>query len=75
MYRQGRYMDTKKNGLQPLLEMVKRGTSLESKDGLGRTALLIALVNTTSCSLEQVEELLKLGANAQAIDYRGKSGE
>jgi ankyrin repeat protein len=75
MYRQGRNMDTKNNGLQPLLEMVKHGASLESKDGLGRTALLIALVNTTSCSLELVEELLKLGANAQATGYRGKSGE
>jgi ankyrin repeat protein len=75
MYRQGGYVDMKKKELQPLLEMVKRGISLESKDGLGRTALLIALMDTKGTSLQFIEELLKLGANAQAVDYRGKSGE
>lgn len=75
MYRQGGCVDMEGKKLQPLLEMVKRGVSLETKDGLGRTALLIALMGTGGISLQFVEELLRLGANVQAIDYRGKSGE
>lgn len=74
MYQRSRCVDMKDKELQPLQEIVKRGASLETRDRFGRTALLVALVDTEYCSLELVEELLKLGANAQAIDYRGKSG-
>ena len=55
--------------------MVKRGVSLESKDGLGRTALLIALISSSESTLQFAEELLRLGANVHAVDYRGKSGK
>lgn len=75
MYRRLGRVDLTKEEHQPLLEMVKRGVSLESKDGLGRTALLIALIGSSESTLQFAEELLRLGANVHAVDYRGKSGK
>ncbi|KAJ5594953.1 uncharacterized protein N7459_001161 [Penicillium hispanicum] len=75
LYRQGGRADDR--DLQRLVEMLekllKHGASLESRDGLGRTALLIALVDTRGGSLKLVNELLKLGADATAVDFKGKS--
>ncbi|KAJ5211656.1 uncharacterized protein N7498_003302 [Penicillium cinerascens] len=77
LYRQNEMTKEKRSGEknipEDLVEMIKRGVSLESRDGLGRTALLIALVGEERNSLKLVEELLRLGASAQAIDYEGKS--
>jgi ankyrin repeat protein len=56
--------------------MVKKGLSLESPDYLGRTPLLHFLSNNTLRGGEQfVRELLRLGADATAKDYEGKSGK
>lgn len=71
----GEVKGNKKKVFEALLKMINHGASLESRDGCGRTALLVALVNTRGDSLKLVEELLRLGANAQATDYEGKSGK
>ncbi|KAJ5675173.1 uncharacterized protein N7477_005107 [Penicillium maclennaniae] len=76
MYRlAGKVKGMTKKDFEPLLEIINHGSSLESREGFGRTALLVALTNTTGDSLKLVEELLRLGADAQAKDYEGKSGK
>jgi ankyrin repeat protein len=56
--------------------MVKKGLSLESRDYLGRTPLLHFLSKETSGGSERfVRELLRLGADATAKNYEGKSGK
>jgi hypothetical protein len=56
--------------------MVTKGLSLESRDYLGRTPLLHFLSKETSHGSERfVRELLRLGADATAKDYDGKSGK
>ncbi|CAG7939364.1 unnamed protein product [Penicillium salamii] len=59
--------------LQSLDGMLKRGVSLEEKDGFGRTALLVALLSDTSNPLKLVKELLQRGANAQVADSKGRT--
>jgi ankyrin repeat protein len=55
--------------------MVEKGLSLESRDYLGRTPLLHFLSSSGRGSVHFVEELLRLGADARAVDYQGKSSK
>ena len=77
LYRQNGMVEEKGNGEknppEVLVGLINRGVSLESRDRLGRTALLIALVSEGCNPLKLVEELLRLGASAQATDYEGKA--
>lgn len=56
-------------------KMVKKGVDLETRDYLGRTLMLTFLDNDSRHGNEIfVRELLRLGADATAVDYQGKSG-
>lgn len=55
--------------------MLDKGFSLESRDYRGHTILLAFLAKPWARSIyDTVKVLLDLGANAQATDYEGKSG-
>ncbi|KAF4635278.1 hypothetical protein G7Y89_g2831 [Cudoniella acicularis] len=60
--------------LKSIALMIEKGLFLESRDYLGRTPLLAFLSDDNCKGCEHfVEELLRLGANAKARDYHGKT--
>lgn len=62
------------DGLKALEKIFNQGASLESQDGLGRSALLIALTANKYDPSKLVRKLLRMGASAKAKDFEGKSG-
>lgn len=64
------------NNASAIQQMLDRGFSLESRDHRGYTILLAFLANARGQDInDTVKVLLELGANVQATDYEGKSGE
>jgi ankyrin repeat protein len=62
--------------VEAIKKMVEKGLDIESRDYRGRTLLLSFLDNKSVHGNQHfVRELISLGANANARDYEGKSGE
>ncbi|KAI9037660.1 uncharacterized protein KD926_000146 [Aspergillus affinis] len=53
--------------------LIKHGANLESRDFVGRTALLTSLSAETRYDNRCIGGLLRLGADVKAVDFQGKS--
>lgn len=75
LFRQGNEFARQSHSIEILQEFVKNGAILEDRDLLGRTALLTTLNHQGFFCFSLVDEVLRLGGDAKAVDNEGGTGE
>ncbi|KAJ5357654.1 hypothetical protein N7541_004812 [Penicillium brevicompactum] len=73
LFRNGNNWTDGSHNVQIIQQFIKNGASLEDRDFSGQTALLTALNHPDLTLFSLVDEILRLGGDAKAVDNEGAS--